>query len=111
MEDFFKNEDDGVDPNTPTEKSSKILPKENITPEPLVEGLAYHSDPIFYRRVAYILGAIAGFALLSIVALSVLNQVLNHEKPLAVPDALTALGSVAVGALAGLFGSHGKNRI
>lgn len=71
---------------------------------------AFHGDVIFYRLVAKILGAVAVGSLLSIAVLSGLGHFYPADTtaPWPVPESLTALGSAALGALAGLFtGSHG----
>lgn len=61
----------------------------DIPPVPL------QSDAVIYRIVVSVLGAAVVVALVGAVVLSVMN--------LKIPETLTALGSAAVGALAGLL--------
>ncbi len=56
---------------------------------------AYLRDRLFYRIVAGSLAAIAGLALVGAIVLAA------YEK--AVPDSVVALGSTAIGALAGVL--------
>lgn len=56
---------------------------------------AYHGDNQFYRIVALFLGAT--------VVLCVIGAIYLAYAEKDIPDALVALGSAAVGALAGLF--------
>lgn len=67
---------------------------ENETKSPTVRD-AYRADKHFYRVIAYSLGIAIG---LSIVC-STVTFVCTQE----VPDGVTAIGSAAVGALAGVF--------
>jgi len=65
--------------------------------------VVYLTDLLFYRMVVIMLGIVAIGSLVAIVFLFLKYP----DKP--APESLTALGSVALGALAGLFTS-GKNR-
>ena len=86
----------------------ELRPKEFATGEKEGRGSAYQNDPIFFRIVALTLGAVAVGSLLSIAILSWVSYISPHgPTPWPVPESITALGSAAVGALAGLFtGSH-----
>lgn len=64
-------------------------------PAAVSERPAYETDPWFYRTVVIALGLSAAGSVLGIVLLVALGQ-----PP---PDALVAIGSGAVGALAGVF--------
>lgn len=69
---------------------------------------AYQSDKIFFRIVAIALAIVAVGSLSSIAILSWASYVHPYgPTPWPVPESITALGSAAVGALAGLFtGGH-----
>lgn len=61
---------------------------------------AYVGDRVFYRVVAWSLAGIAAAAVLGCILIGVLGQ--------DVPESIVALGSTAVGALAGVLASNRK---
>jgi len=61
---------------------------------------AYHNDPVFYRTVAWFLG-------ITIIICTV-GAILLAYSGKEIPDLLVALGSAAIGALAGLFAAGKK---
>jgi uncharacterized YccA/Bax inhibitor family protein len=71
-----------------------------LTPDEVISNLderrpAYHSDPVFYRHVVYMLG---GVLVLSLISLSVLAFF-----KISPPEGIVAIGSGALGVLAGVF--------
>jgi hypothetical protein len=86
----------------------KIEPTEFAFGSKESKSSAYHNDVFFFRMVAAVLGAVAIISLLSIAILSGISYFFsNGQGPWVVPESITALGSAAVGALAGLFtGTH-----
>jgi hypothetical protein len=68
---------------------------------------AFVSDKWVYRMVVFALGLVCGCAVLGTIYLT---ATWTGTTPVQIPDALTALGSAAVGALAGLLApSPGKS--
>lgn len=84
--------------------SAQASPSEPAkTGDPLKSGgteLAYHNDPQFYRTVAWFLG--------TTIILCTIGAILLAYCGKDIPDWLVALGSAAIGALAGLFASSKK---
>jgi len=79
----------------PSEPAKTDVPLKSGGTEP-----AYHNDPKFYRTVAKFLG--------STIILCTIGAILLAYCGKDIPDLLVALGSAAIGALAGLFASSKK---
>lgn len=63
---------------------------------------AYENDPIFYRRVALTLGIAVVLSLGGLIMLAFIGK--------EAPQGIIALGSVALGALAGVFAVGSKRK-
>ena len=70
--------------------SVEVYPAQVIEPAPTQQ-----VDPLLYRIVIYFLGAISLVAVGGILALAILGK--------DIPDAMTAIGSLAVGGFVGLI--------
>ena len=77
-------------------KENPVAAVAEVSADPL------QSDPMIYRVVVIVLGAVLLLAAVGALSLS------WYEKD--IPDLLTALGSAAVGALAGVLTPLGGNR-
>ena len=72
----------------------------DVPATPLTLIPAYVGDRLFYRVVAWSLAGIAGAAVLGCVLIGAMGQ--------DVPESIVALGSTAIGALAGVLASNRK---
>jgi hypothetical protein len=80
--------------NNPEEAIEKWLAKASVP--------AYYSDKWLYRWVAFALGII--------VLIAGVGAIILAQSGKTIPDVLVALGSGAIGALAGLFAPTTRNR-
>ena len=96
--DYLKEKPERVEAlkQNPIEELPKIISEAaNETP-------AYIGDKFLYRMVAFALGLVILLAAIGAIVLALLGKT--------TPDLLVALGSGAIGALAGLFAPSGKSK-